>query len=203
MLHLKVGKLTYLLQFWNCCHMQKGNWKLFLHTSKSSWWMTCSVLSPAIWNHRIMSTTISQKHILILIFYYSVGRLVSPKFSLALSAANDGALTNFKSHYSSILFIFPSILFFSSILVLQNNYIQFYLAKKAIIRNVLPFPWFEAPVVSNKNTCFQSNLCFLNWKKSDFWQYLQLLSYQDVPLYLQVRSGKQYYTLSQPKFLHN
>jgi len=91
--------------------------------------MTCSVLSPAIWNHRITSTGISRKHIFILIFYYSAGRIVSPKFSLALSAANDGTLSKFKSHYSSMLFIFPSILFFAFIPVLKNNYFQLYSKK--------------------------------------------------------------------------
>lgn len=95
-----------------CCHILKSDWKLFLHTLKSSWWMTCSVLSPAVWNHRITSTTISQKPIFILIFYYSVGRIVSPKFSLALSAANDGTLSKFKSHYSSMLFYFSQYSFF-------------------------------------------------------------------------------------------
>lgn len=94
-----------------CCHIQKSNWKLFLHTFKSRWWMTCSVLSPAISNCRITCTAISRKHIFILIFYYSVGRIMSPKFSLALSAANDGTLSKFKSHYSSMLFIFSSIFF--------------------------------------------------------------------------------------------
>lgn len=84
---------------------------MILHTFKSSWWTTCSVLLPAIWNHRITSTTISRKHIFILIFYYSVGRIVSPKFSLVLSAANDGTLSKFKSHYSTTIFSFFSILF--------------------------------------------------------------------------------------------
>lgn len=92
-----------------CCHIQKSNWKLFLHTPKSSWWMTCSVLSPATWNLRITSTAIRREHIFILIFYYSVGRIVSPKFSLALSATNDCTVSKFKSHYSSMLFIFSSI----------------------------------------------------------------------------------------------
>lgn len=122
-----------------CCHLQKTDWKLFLlHTFKSSWWMTCSVLSPAIWNHRIMSIAISQKHIFILIFHYSVSRIVSPKFSLALSAANDGTLSKFKSHYSSVLFLFPSILFLLVFLYWKITILN-YIVKKAI-RNVLPFP---------------------------------------------------------------
>lgn len=177
-----------LLQFWNCCHIHKCNWKLFLHTSESIWWMTHSVLSPAIWYHRIMSTAISWKHIFVLIFYYSVGRLVFPKFSLALSAANDGTLSKFKSHYSSILFIFPSILF-SLIPVLKNNYIQ--LSSKKAIRNVLPFPWFEAPVVSNKNTSFQPNLCLLNWKKSD----LSILTALVLPRCVTVPRGEIWQTV--------
>lgn len=163
-----------------CCHTQKSNLKLFLHSFKSSWWMTCSVLSPAMCNHRITSTAISRKHIFILIFCYSVGKIVSPKFSLALSATNDSTLSKFKSHYSSMLFIIPSISF--SLLFLYWKITIFnYIVKKAI-RNVLPFSCFKAPVVSNKNTCLQPNLCFLSWKKSDCWKYLQLLSYQDMSL---------------------
>lgn len=159
-----------------CCHLQKSNRKLFLlHTSKSIWWMTCSVVSPAIWNHRIMSIAISRKHIFILIFHYSVSRIVSPKFSLALSAANDGTLSKFKSHYSGMLFLFPSTLFLFVFLYWKTTILN-YIVKNAI-RNVLP--WFQASVVSNKNTCLQPNLYFPNWKQSDCWQYLQLLSYQD------------------------
>lgn len=110
--------------------MQKSDRKLFLlHTFQSTWWMTCSVLSSAIWNHRIMSITISQKHIFILIFHYSIGRLVSSKFSLELSAANDDTLSKFKSHYSSMLFLFPSVLFLFVFLYWKKPYIKLYCKK--------------------------------------------------------------------------
>lgn len=104
--------------------------------------MTCSVRSPALRNHRIMSIAISQKHIFIFIFHYSVSRILSPKFSLALSAANDDTLSKFKSHYSSMLFLFPSILFLFVFLDWKTTVLN-YIVKKAI-RNVSPFPWFQA-----------------------------------------------------------
>lgn len=118
--------------------------------------MTCSVLSP-------MRTTISWKHILILIFYYPVGRTVSPKFLLALSAANDGILSKFKSHYSGMLLIFPQ--YFFTFLFLYWKITVFDCIVKKPIRNVLLFLWFEASVIPNKNTCLQPNLCFLNWRE--------------------------------------
>lgn len=146
--------------------MQKSHWKLLLlHILQSNWWMTCSVLSPALWNHRIMSITISQKHIFIFIFHYSVSRILSPKFSLALSAANDDTLSKFKLHYSSMLFLFPSILFLFVFLNWKTTVLN-YIVKKAI-RNVSPFPWFQASVVSNKTTGLQPNLWSPNWKQSD------------------------------------
>lgn len=91
--------------------------------------MTRSVLSPAIRNHRITSIAISQKHIFILIFHYSVSRIVSPKFSLSLSAANDGTLSKFKSHYSSMLFSFSQYSVLACIPVLKNNYIKLHSKK--------------------------------------------------------------------------